>query len=156
MPATASHGTHKITVLLPCSFAVAASSGEGVPTSQATENTMTKNRVVYDVAPNTPNDKKAKGSYKITVREFDAEGRMTRAQTYAQEIYNETHARFIASSLNVNCATTGLLAAAREVLDTVNDGPADNECPISGRMKMTCDCVAHGMLKRAIEKTGDI
>ena len=46
MPATASHGTHKITVLLPCSFAVAASSGEGVPTSQATENNMVQKRYV--------------------------------------------------------------------------------------------------------------
>ena len=41
MPATASHGTpDTITVLPPCSFAVAASSGGVVPISQATEKTM--------------------------------------------------------------------------------------------------------------------
>ena len=49
-------------------------------------------------------------------------------------------------------AAPDLLAAAREVLDTLNDGPADRECPLTGRPKMVCDCVGHRMLKNAITK----
>ena len=49
-------------------------------------------------------------------------------------------------------AAPDLLAAAKEVLDTLNDGPADRECPFTSRPKMMCDCVGHRMLKNAITK----
>lgn len=57
----------------------------------------------------------------------------------------EANARLIA-------AGPDLLQWAKEVLDVLNDGPADRECPLSGRHKMACDCVGHRQLRAAIAK----
>ena len=58
---------------------------------------------------------------------------------------SDANARLIA-------AAPDLLAAAKEVFDTLNDGPADRECPFTSRPKMVCDCVGHRMLRAAIAK----
>lgn len=66
-------------------------------------------------------------------------------------LYGEQNKREV-SDARLIAAAPDLLAAAKEVLDTLNDGPADRECPFTSRPKMMCDCVGHRMLKNAITK----
>ncbi len=57
-------------------------------------------RTVYEALRNDANDKRSHGSWKVCVREYDADGLMIRSQKYAQEIYSESHAQKIADALN--------------------------------------------------------
>lgn len=79
-------------------------------------------RTVYEALPNDANDKRAHGSWKVCVRQYDADGRMVRAQKYAQEIYSEAHARKIASALNEDAAAPALLAVVNSVVSSYANG----------------------------------
>lgn len=70
-----------------------------------------RGRLVYEALPNDENDKRAYGSWKVCVREYDADGRMVRTQKYAQEIYREDHAKQIAAALNLTPCAVTLMAA---------------------------------------------
>ena len=87
--------------------------------------TTLKTRTVYEALPNDANDKRAPGSWKVCVREFDAEGLMTRSQKYAQEIYSEAHARNIATALNENGLASKMLEALKQMDDWAKSSPLD-------------------------------